>query len=354
MQRSGSGGASLESLKIRVLEGSSRPGILRKEFAWIKQGPRRFKTAALFTFGSAGRVSSQELVLQAWEKDPNTEWRAFDGQRARWFCEGEEIDHLRNFLNTHSELGGPGDYVVMEEKAGSLLAALNRLNPGDRQQTGAFLRTLTQSSTFLDAAADEALSEALISGIQVRRQAAVVARLKEAVLDPTSTEAVFQKLLGEEWWIFGGRYLRRLGRRQLTVLDQLDLPLLRTDEVLHVIELKQAHVPRLVIRYRNHFSVGPEVNETVNQVANYLRALDEQRSQILADLGVDCRRAFATIIIGSPQHVADIGPDDVREAIRTYNSHLSRIEVLTYDDLVRAAENSVKSFERDAPTEGGF
>jgi hypothetical protein len=97
----------------------------------------------------------------------------------------------------------------------------------------------------------------------------------------------------------------------------------------------------LVVKYRNHYVVGPGVNESVGQVTNYLRELDEQRHTIKNTLGIECRRAFATVVIGHPQYVNGLAEDLVSETLRTYNSHLARVEVITYADLIQGAEGAL-------------
>ena len=71
-------------------------------------------------------------------------------------------------------------------------------------------------------------------------------------------------------------------------------------------------------------------------------------------LSYGMRRVFATVIIGHPEHVTEVDRSGQRidesvinDAIRTYNSHLSRVEVRTYKDLVDAAERSL-AFESSA------
>jgi hypothetical protein len=87
---------------------------------------------------------------------------------------------------------------------------------------------------------------------------------------------------------------------------------------------------------------------------NYVRALDELGTTISGyyrnELGheYDMRRVFATVIIGHPEHVTEAGPKGqrvdervIQDAIRSYNAHLSRIEVRTYKDLVDSAERAL-------------
>lgn len=89
--------------------------------------------------------------------------------------------------------------------------------------------------------------------------------------------------------------------------------------------------------------MGSEVHHAVTQATNYLRSLDENRSSIFAELKIDCRRAFATVIIGHPKFAAHrYTPEEVSAAFRTYNSHLSRIEVINYKELIDSATRALE------------
>jgi|SRR3569833_121780 len=110
---------------------------------------------------------------------------------------------------------------------------------------------------------------------------------------------------------------------------------------LHIVELKTANISDLVMPYRNHYIVGPKVNEAVGQAANYLRDLDEQRHIIKESFGIECRRAFATVVIGHSKYVKGVSAEEVAKALRTYNAHLARMEVITYEELIRGAESAL-------------
>src|ERR1700687_5948904 len=85
-----------------------------------------------------------------------------------------------------------------------------------------------------------------------------------------------------------------------------------------------------------------------------LRSLDEARPLIKTTIGIDCRREFATVVVGHPQFATGFTEDEVAETIRTYNSHLSRIEVITYKDLLDGAERALAwTASRTRPPCGG-
>ncbi len=176
-----------------------------------------------------------------------------------------------------------------------------------------------------------------------------LAILEAVVNDPDGSEQALQTALNDQWWLFGGQFIGQHKRRQLTVLDQLDIPLLRADGSIHVVELKRANIPKLVEPYRNHLIVGSEVHHAVGQTMNYLRALDEQSASIQQNLQVDVRRATASVVIGHPQYQSgDHGAKAVSETLRTYNSHLSRVQVITYAELIDGAKAALRLLDLQA------
>ncbi|MEU5094835.1 Shedu anti-phage system protein SduA domain-containing protein [Streptomyces sp. NPDC020996] len=194
----------------------------------------------------------------------------------------------------------------------------------------------------------------------VRRRREAVEQLQVLAATPGTTETDLQRAIGDKYWLFGGRYVGIAPRRKFTFLDEYDIPLLCADGSLHIVELKGPCIPGLVKEHRRHYIVGKDVHEAVAQTVNYLRALDDQRASLQVELSeeldfeVDLRRVRSSVVIGHPTHVQLIhgAPSrlQIDQAIRSYNSHLSRIEVLTYKDLLDAAERTLV-FEEEL-TEG--
>lgn len=183
--------------------------------------------------------------------------------------------------------------------------------------------------------ADAALLAQLLE-LKARRIGLAV--LRAAVEDPKSSESDLHACLKNQEWIFGGAYVAELARRQYTPDTILDIPLLRGDGSLHVVELKRANIHDLVIRRSGHLMLGAPPHHAVSQAQNYLRAMDENRPTILANHGVDSRRASATVVVGHPRYVSgSITPREVAETLRTYNTHAARIEVITYETLLDSA-----------------
>ncbi|MFJ3440528.1 Shedu anti-phage system protein SduA domain-containing protein [Streptomyces sp. NPDC086081] len=187
--------------------------------------------------------------------------------------------------------------------------------------------------------------------LELRARQVGLASLRTAVEDPDSSESALHTCLKNQEWIFGGVYVAELARRQYTPDAILDIPLLRGDGSLHEVELKRANIKDLVIRRSGHLMLGPPAHRAVSQAQNYLRTMDENRLSILAEHGIDARRASATVVIGHPRYVTgDVTPREIAETLRTYNTHQARIEVITYETLLDSASRmlALSSARQDA------
>ncbi|MEV7287047.1 Shedu anti-phage system protein SduA domain-containing protein [Streptomyces sp. NPDC093252] len=187
--------------------------------------------------------------------------------------------------------------------------------------------------------------------LELRARQVGLAALRTAVEDPDSSESALHGCLKNQEWIFGGAFVAELARRQYTPDTILDIPLLRGDGSLHVVELKRANIKDLVIRRSGHLMLGAPAHHAVSQAQNYLRIMDENRPSILAEHGVDTRRASATIVIGHPRYVmGNITSQEIAETLRTYNTHQARIEVITYETLLDSASRmlALSSVRQDA------
>jgi hypothetical protein len=334
--------AASKALELRIRSGPLPQGCLRLETVVVKKGPQAYKTVTLWFFGdvNTGEVKRQQLSVQSWNAKENGGGFDFAEKSNSWSCENDEIDAVLAFLS--GQLDEPGLYRRIGT-GNPLATVIQKVQAGDAnaEQLEQIAQALADAPNSTDVLARHGAGQILMDGIQSARQRDVIASLYKAVDDSVAKESVFQNILSGSWWIFGGRFIDKAKRQGMTVLDKIDIPLIRADGALHVVELKTANIKNLVVKYRNHYIAGPQINEAVGQAGSYLRELDEQRHTIKGTLGIECSRAFATVVIGHPQYVTDVAAEDLAKALRTYNSHLSRIEVITYQDLVQGAEQAL-------------
>ena len=330
--------------------------------AVIKRGRDVIKTIILTNYGdrSSGEVKKRELRFRTHEnrRGQQPDYDEPD-PKTTWWCEGKEIERVLAFLQSNVARTGRYRIVDTDSSAGIILDLLQSSDSGSEELVNAILQYGDPKNLIeLLSASDRGSSIAQLAVIEKRRQ--LIRDLQILIRNPHATETQIQRLIGKSYWIFGGRYVGIADRRDLIPLDQHDIPLLGADGTLHIVELKGPCIQRLIRRYRNHWIVGNEINEAVGQATNYIRGLDELgtplSSHYLNEFGrkYDMRRVFATVVIGHPGQVSEVGPngkkpdeETVQHTIRSYNSHLSRIEVRTYKDLADAAERAL-IFENEA------
>jgi hypothetical protein len=350
-------GQPADELAIWVKQQPRGAGQLGLRGALLKMGPQVAKIVTVADFGDrdSGALSKRELSFKTVPRRRGGSGYDFDSPSKRWACENEEVEKLLAFL--HTEVATTGRYRIVDTN--SPLAALLELAGSGQFDTSSLVEALAARSDLGNvvaalASTDEGLAAAEGAIISQRRE--LIANLREMAENPATTETDLQRRMGDAYWLFGGRYVGVAERRNIAPLDQHDIPLLGADGTLHVVELKGPNIPRLVRPYRNHYIVGTDVHEATSQAINYLRTLDETGAVLTTtyrnEYGVDydMRRIFATVVIGHPAHVISVDGRTVEQTLRSYNAHLSRVEVITYATLLETAERAL-AFEDTARTQ---
>ncbi|OXM64887.1 Shedu anti-phage system protein SduA domain-containing protein [Amycolatopsis vastitatis] len=329
-----------EELRKRIENSAPEDGWRHVDTAVVHRSEDVCKTATLWFVPDGGDDGRLILVANSWTPRPDHSGFDLRPGASQWTCEDAAVGELHRFLS--ARFGTPEPRA---ENDASLSAVIRKVQTGeaDAGQLAQLAEALAEAPNAAGILSAHGAGQVLLDGIQAAKQRDVITALSEVVRDPAAKENEFQRILEESWWMFGGRFVDKTKRRLLAVMTQLDVPLIRADGALHVVELKRACIRDLIVPYRKFFVVGPEVNKAVGQTLNYLRELDEERNTIKQKLGIECRRAFATVVIGDPQHLGDPElREHVPETLRTYNAHLSRVEVITYADLIQGAEKALE------------
>ena len=174
-----------------------------------------------------------------------------------------------------------------------------------------------------------------------------VSELQILIEDPSTAEKEFQNLLDANPWMFGSEYSELLPRRTWTRDDQLDYMLRRTaDDCLEIIEIKTAFDTPLFIHdtSRGVFYPSAKLSPVIGQVTRYIEEVERNRDSILANDGYETLKIRAVAVIGRDGGLAQV------KALRSLNSHLHRIEIITFDQLLRIATRVVSMF-RDVVAE---
>jgi hypothetical protein len=321
---------------------SSNARIIKRKAVELKAHGKSFKSVGYNFYGTdPENPSTCELEFRESEKLGPGEGYDFDNPKSKFTIRDAEIDVLRGFLA--GEFSTEGYYVRTDspELASVLAEQIHKSKLGEDllQQ---LLSSLGGDRDLAKAIAASEQAGLLSRLIEHERHIAAIDELERLALDPETNEAAFQKLLQENPWIFGGRFFRVADRREFATLDQLDVPLINTDGSLHIAELKTANIPALYKVYRNHIIMGNDVHEAVSQTENYLHTLDAEAYTIEGKFKIDVHRSFGTVVVGHINHVrGELDSDECNRALRIYNSHLSRVRVMTYDQLIASARNAL-------------
>lgn len=320
---------------------SSVTGCLRRDGIQLKLHGQSFKSVGLSYFGNdPDDPRSITLELKESSVKPDGLGYDFDNPTVRFTLKDDEIDVLRSFLNERFTEDGYYVRADSPEMASEVKRQLSKFSP---ETLAEVITAVSDKLDLVRAIEGSGHANFLADYLTGERKRQAIADLEEAVRDPNSLERRFQAIIEKHPWLFGGQYVATRPERMIVLGDQFDVPLVRADGSIHVVELKRANIPNLVKTYRKHLMVGPQVHEAVSQSANYLRSTDENVQGIHYSFGIDARRVSATVVIG---HI-DYNDEEMTETafyqtLRTYNGHLSRIEVITYDQLVSSALNALE------------
>ncbi|MER7051969.1 Shedu anti-phage system protein SduA domain-containing protein [Streptomyces sp. NPDC000351] len=345
---------STDEVNAWVLPAREEEGQFGARSVAIKNGQRVYKQATISVFGSpsSGEIKKEELRLESFERKSGSNEFDFENPKSRWHCENEEIERLASFLAGTFNTAGRYRLIDAASASATILSLLDSgdLDPGALGETLAGHADLASVVTALTASASglNAVEAAVIA-----RRRGVLANLKLKANEPKTTERDMQSALEGHTWIFGGQYIGIAHRRNLTMLDEYDIPLVEANGALHIVELKGPNIKDLIKRHRSHQIVGNDVHLAVGQLINYLKQLDQQGAAMEQafrnEHGVeyDMSRLCGTVVIGHSRHVPDFTRKQIDQTIRTFNSHLSRVQVLTYEDLLDRAEMALR-FEEDS------
>ncbi|MFE1475958.1 Shedu anti-phage system protein SduA domain-containing protein [Streptomyces cyaneofuscatus] len=218
----------------------------------------------------------------------------------------------------------------------------NRVEVADPVESA---RRIVSSPEALSVLAADEDGRTVLGAAELQRRAARLRELRQVAEDPTATEHDLHRALNGMYWIFGGHFIGEAQHRRLVPGDEIDIPLIRADGSLYIVELKKAAGVKLVKGHRGSWVPRREVHDAVGQAINYLVGLDENRDRISMEFGIDVRRASALVLVGHPLSQPEVDEKDINEALRIHTSHLNRIEILTYKELIDSAERALEVFD---------
>ena len=353
---------SLDDVKVRIRKTYSNPNVRTITQAVLKDGPRTFKIATLLELINfkTGEFHHHSLKIDHIEK-LKAGWFAKPKRSARLDSEEpDEIEKLYRFLHAiyGNDLKGETgqlhlirseDYAKLEK----VLEALPSLTDTDKRQLIKNLLsqvdgTRTSLSEFVKAfqGVKEETLRHLAAASRMVEYTKAFNKLKALIDDASTKEKQLQAHLEGNPWMFGSEYSELLSRRTWTRDDRLDYMLRRTvDDYLEIVEIKTAFSDPLFIYDSSHDNYYPsaKLSPVIGQVTRYIEEVERNRDTILEKDSADTLKIRARAIVGRD------GSTEEQAALRNLNAHLHRIEIITFDQLLRIAKRVLTMFASDKP-----
>lgn len=334
---------------VQLIEAHSpaHPNIESIQRVVIKCGPQAYKTASIIQIKSpeTGEVRHKQLHVNSFPFRVGTGIDFSEKNRLnRWTCEDGEIDQLRIFLENYDEAVTPGEHRVVKGRPvpgfEEVLEAIKDREIDSTQLVGlvsALADRVTDLRSLPELGEDDNVRMAA-AALRVTHRNQALKKLR-TLIEEDALELEFQELLEQNWWMLGGQYISMIPRREWTVEDALDILLETADRYFEIVELKRSNA-HIFIRDHGNWIVSAEVNKAVNQAAHYISEIEADRGNLVRKYKIDLYKLSAKVLIGTLED-DDEDASAKREALRMYNSHLHRIQVITFDEFERIADNVV-------------
>lgn len=345
---------TFQEVQLKIRDSYRNPQVGNVSQVVLKEGPKAFRIATVF-----------EILDPKTEQFHHYSLRLdhIDRRKGGWFakpeksfrCDDDEIEKLVLFLTALDGgrlKGRSGDLHLIDaqdyEHLANILGALDRLPTHDRLELTKRLLTdfsgegpsLVEFVQAFEHARPDLVSTIAAAARLVEYETAIK-KLEDLIQASGTKEQELQEHLEAHPWMFGSEYSELLQRRRWTRDDNLDYMLRRTvDGFLEVVEIKRPISTALFNHDPSHDSYYPAapLSKVLGQALRYIEEIDRKRDAILAEDSEETLKVRARIIIGRD------GDDIQRKCLRSLNSHLSRIEILTFDQLVRIARRVVSVF----------
>lgn len=354
--------ATLDDVKIKIRATTKNPNVGKVTTVALKDGPKTYKLATLFEVLEPETKQLHHYYLRldhvTRKKDG---WHARADKIITLEDENKEVYNLHRFLAAVYGAGLDGKTgdvrLVSETDYGTFQTLLSAIpNAGDTEKLALLKRVLdslgSEATSVQDlATAFESSAPATLQNIAAASRmveySAACEELRRLIDTPSTSEKQLQAHLEKNPWMFGSEYSELLDRRIWTRDDQQDFMLRRTvDDYVEIIEIKRALSEPLFRYDRSHGSYYPSSNlsAVVGQVMRYIEEIERQRDNILAKDGYDTLKVRARAIVGRDHD------EGHQAALRNFNAHLHRIEVITFDQLLKIAERVLSMFRDDEKT----
>jgi|GEM_PF-2799558 len=166
------------------------------------------------------------------------------------------------------------------------------------------------------------------------------------LLKKESKERDIQSWLYDHPWVFGPTYIEGTKEVINRKGDRIDFLLQRYDTFYDVIELKlpvcklfvgqQEDVPEQEVS--RQYTMSADLKDAISQIIGYLEEYEIDKTNIKWKKGISIHKPRGIIVIGRSDETN-------KRALKSLNSYLHNIEIVTYEDMVDIGNNFIELIE---------
>lgn len=155
-------------------------------------------------------------------------------------------------------------------------------------------------------------------------------------------EKIFQNWIEGNLWIFGIEHFKLYDSRRIAFYSEADMLMETADGYLDLIELKRPkHTLFRHDKSHNCYHPHPELSAVIGQSLFYLQKLDEFKLNLENAYDAKVVMPRVKVIIGNSNDF----DDERNDALRMLNCNLSRIQIVTYSELLNNGRMLISSME---------
>lgn len=311
----------------------------------LKNGRDTFKFAHVFEILAS---STGKKVLHLWKGRRNTN-RIEKEDGTSIDLQPDELERLIALLDNIEEIAelDTGSYIILEQDSPEIDAAIEAIrsvestNSDEAQELAIeFIKALGEVESDIDDTTQ--FANEIPSGVTNIDHLIRYSRRKSTLSDfrdlikKNELESEYQDFLQKHPWMFGSRYTGDTGERKLVEGKEVDFCLETVDDYYDIFEIKRpGHSVLVKDSSHNTYRPSAKLSEAITQVEDYIQKIERNRSEILLREDIDIIRPRGYVVIGSNL------TDDEQDSLRSHNSFLNQIEVLTYSDVANIAERAI-------------
>ena len=251
----------------------------------------------------------------------------------------DELDKLIEYIQEYyTPLNiGMTEFIAADEDAAKLFAKVRDLGISDEEVA----TKLSESGI---------LTDNLVVAITAAKRNDAVKEFEEAI-STQMKEAFWQDWFNKNKWILGSEYLNILPERDIDVNDIADYLVKSIDGFLDVVEIKRPDLP-FWTKPDSHGNLCPTaaLSAAITQCLNYLYRIELQSNSVEFLERVDNTKTVkpqCMLVFGRSN---DWGEDE-KKAFRILNAAYHQLHIITYDQLLHRAKESLGLNEAEEENE---